>query len=58
MIKRAASGPFGTFCYHVVTKLAEMTKRAGTASNLIGTVVTKRVTTSVCRGEVLLSCTY
>ena len=26
--KRAASGPFGTFCHHVVTK------RAGCASNL------------------------
>ena len=26
--KRAASGPFGTFCHHIVTK------RAGSASNL------------------------
>ena len=51
--KRAASGPFGTFCHHVVTiKRAGVTKRAGCASNLtasgpFGTffhpVVTKRV---------------
>ena len=32
--KRAASGPFGTFCHHVVTKCAGVTKRAGCASNL------------------------
>ena len=32
--KRAASGPFGTFCHHVVTKSAGVTKRAGCASNL------------------------
>ena len=30
MIKRAASGPFGTFCHHVVTKRAGVTKRAAT----------------------------
>ena len=35
--KRAASGPFGTFCHHVVTKRkhAAVTKRAGSASDLI-----------------------
>ena len=38
--KRAASGPFGTFCHHVVTNRAAVTKRAGSASNLIR--VTKR----------------
>ena len=32
--KRAASGPFGTFCHHVVTKRSGETKRAGSASNL------------------------
>ena len=32
--KRAASGPFGTFGHHVVTKRATMTKRAGSASDL------------------------
>ena len=32
--KRAASGPFGTFCHHTVTKRARVTKRAGSASNL------------------------
>ena len=39
MTKRAVSGPFGTFCHHVVTKRAgsaSVTKRAGSAS------VTKR----------------
>ena len=43
MTKRAASGPFGTFSYHVVTKRAAVTKRAGCASNLIRfvTLVTK-----------------
>ena len=30
--KRAASGPFGTFCHHVVTKRAGVTKRAATHS--------------------------
>ena len=45
--KRAASGPLGTFCHHVVTKHAGVTKRAGSASNLIRfvtkhAVVTKR----------------
>ena len=42
--KCAASGPFGTFCHHVVTKCAAVTKRAGSASNLIRfvTLVTKR----------------
>ena len=41
--KRAASGPFGTFCDHVVTKRATVTKRAGSASNLTRfvTLVTK-----------------
>ena len=42
--KRAASGPFGTFCHHVVTKRAAVTKRAGSASNLIPNV-TKRAAT-------------
>ena len=44
MTKRAASGPFGTFCHHVVTKRATVTKRAGSASNLIRfvTLMTKR----------------
>ena len=32
--KRAASGPFGTFCHHVVTKRTGVAKRAGSASNL------------------------
>ena len=32
--KCAASGPFGTFCHHVVTNRAEVTKRAGSALNL------------------------
>ena len=32
--KRAASGPFGTFCHHVVTKRAGVTERVGCASNL------------------------
>ena len=32
--KRAASGPFGTYCHHLVTKRAGLTKRAGCASNL------------------------
>ena len=32
--KRAASGPFGTFCHHLVTRRAKVTKRAGCASNL------------------------
>ena len=43
MTKRAASGPFGTFCHHVVTKHAAVTKRAGSASNLTRfvTLVTK-----------------
>ena len=49
--KRAASGPFGTFCHHVVSnkflfkpKRAGVTKRAGCASNLTRfvTLVTKR----------------
>ena len=44
--KRAASGPFGTFCHHVVTKRVGVTKRAGCASNLIKrAVVTKRAAT-------------
>ena len=30
--KRAASGHFGTFCHHVVTKRAGVTKRVGSAS--------------------------
>ena len=34
MTKRATSGPLGTFCHHVVTKCAGVTKRAGGASNL------------------------
>ena len=44
MTKRAASGPFGTFCHHVVTKRAAVTKRAGCASDLrrFVTLVTKR----------------
>ena len=44
MTKRAASGPFGTFCHHVVTKRAGETKRAGSASNVTRfvTLVTKR----------------
>ena len=37
--KRAASGPFGTFCHHVVTKRAGVTKRACSASNLTRHVV-------------------
>ena len=53
--KRAASGPFGTFCHHVVTK------RAGSASDLIRfvtlvtkrAVVTKRAATHVTCGESL-----
>ena len=32
--KRAASGPFGTFCYHVVAKSARVTKHAGSALDL------------------------
>ena len=40
---RAASGPFGTFCHHVVRKRAGVTKREGSASNL-----TKRAAKSVC----------
>ena len=32
--KRTPSGPFGTFCYHVVTKRTGVTKNAGSASNL------------------------
>ena len=42
--KRAASGPFGTFCHNVVTKRAGVSKRAGCASNLTRfvTLVTKR----------------
>ena len=50
MTKCAASGPLGTFCHHVVTKHAGVTKRAGCASNFTrfvtlvtkGAVVTKR----------------
>ena len=34
MTKRAASGPFGTFCHNVVTKRAGVSKRAGCAPNL------------------------
>ena len=53
--KRAANGPVGTFCHHVVTKRAAVTKRAGSASNLIRfvtlvtkcAVVTKRAATDV-----------
>ena len=43
--KRAVSGPFSTFCYHVVTKCAGGTKRTGSASNLTHfvTLVTKHV---------------
>ena len=33
LTKRAASGPFGTFCHHVVTERAGVTKRAGCAPN-------------------------
>ena len=55
--KRAASGPFGTFCHHVVTKRAAVTKRAGSASNLIRfvtlmtkhAIVTKRAATTSFR---------
>ena len=45
--KRAASGPFGTFCHHVVTQRAGGTKRAGSASNFTRfvTLVTKRAAT-------------
>ena len=44
--KRAASGPFGMICHHVVTKRAGVKKRAGCASNLTRFVtVTKRVAT-------------
>ena len=54
MTKRAAIGPFGTFCLYVVTK------RAGSASNLTRfvtlmtkrAVVTKRAATAgSCRAE-------
>ena len=53
--KRAASGPFGTFCHHVVIKRAGVTKRAGCTSNLTQFVtlvtkcaaVTKRTATTV-----------
>ena len=43
MTEHAASGPFGTFCHHVVTKHAGVTKCAGCASNLTRfvTLVTK-----------------
>ena len=55
MTKRAASGPFGTSCHHVLTKRAGVTKRAGCASNLTQFVtlvtkcaaVTKRTATTV-----------
>ena len=42
--KHAASGPFGTFCHHVVTKCAGVTKRAGSALNWTRsvTLMTKR----------------
>ena len=51
----AASGPFGTFCHHAVTKRAGMTKRAGSPSNLTRfvtlvtncAVVTKRAATRI-----------
>ena len=41
--KRAESGPFGTFCHHVVTKRARVTKRAGSNKTCFVTLVTKRV---------------
>ena len=55
--KRGASGPFSTFCHHVVTKHGRVTKRAGSASNLTRfvilvtkrAVVTKRAATEVLR---------
>ena len=42
--KCAASGPFRTFCHHVVIKRAGVTKRAGSASDLTHfvTLATKR----------------
>ena len=59
MTKRAASGPFGTFCHHVVTKCAAVTNCAGSASTLIRfvtlvtkcAVVTKRAATGPMRGS-------
>ena len=43
--KHAMSGPFVTFCHHVVTKHAGVTKRAGCVSNL---TVTKCATVTKC----------
>ena len=55
--KHAASGPFSTFCHHVVTKCAAVTKRAGSASNLIHfvTLVTKRAATGPDGNLVLMA---
>ena len=39
--KRAESGPFGTFCHHVVTKRAGVTKHAGSNKTCFVTLVTK-----------------